>query len=283
MPSNHHTPAEIASAALRARTWLREHGGARKELHRDSSDRAAIDWFLILSHGELTARQQSETLQLSLNGIKRRRQRLYQAGRISRHDRRISPALSPRRKADIARLYYEDGYSLTGVAARCGISTRYAEKIIAQERRPRAPFLLTPEVARIFGVTENTIRLWITYGWLPAFKSSDGARAHWRWQRADLFDLVRDRRSWVAWHPAQITDPELRAFAELTRNAAGGRWWTTKQVAAYHGVAANTILTYVLDGDYLSDAECIRFGRARFFWLTGNPPPLMRRASVAAD
>lgn len=269
---------QIAGAAQRARTWLRENG-ARTEFHRQSSDRVAIDWFLVLSHSQMTARQQAAYLGISVD---RRRRRLYRAGRITLQDRYIPPKLTPERRAAITSLFYEDGYSLTGVADRCNISARVVGKVVCEEHRSRAPFVMTPEVSRIFTITENTVRIWIAYGWLPASKSSDGARAHYRWQRADLFDFVRNPATWIAWQPTQITDPELRNVAELARSAVRGRWWTIKEIAAHHNnLAVTTLLTYVLNNKYLNDVAQTRYGRARFFWIKGDPPPITRRLSAA--
>ena len=54
-------------------------------------------------------------------------------------------------------------------------------------------WLSVPDVAREFGVSQDTIRGWIASGALAAMNTGNGGRARWRVRREDLDRFVSDR------------------------------------------------------------------------------------------
>jgi hypothetical protein len=281
-----HNAQEVSKAAERARTWLRENGASRR-WHRGSTDREAIDQFLILSHGELPLNDQAAYIGLSAHGIKARRRRLYREGRIVETERANCPTLEETDREEIRRLY-ANGYSQRAIAAMRQIGPERVRRLVKGVRR--APALLMTDIERIFGVSDTTAGDWVRRGWLPEERTNpENSRSHYRFTRADLFEFAANRHTWPAWQPAQVNDPELRAFAELQRQSAGARWWSVKELALYWGVTRDTMHSYISWG-YLSDAGERRttYGRACYYWFREPPPithqrPAKRRRAIAAD
>lgn len=274
---------EIAKAAKKARVILIRQSGRLSVRAKDIPEepRLIIDLFLVKTHSYYTIDEQSSMTGLSAEGIRLRRQRLYAEGRIQRHERRTRPVITDADRRMVTQLF-ANGMSRQAIATFHGISIHRVRNILKEAKQiERSPFYTGADVERLFTVSDTTVVRWINLGWLnPGKSENDIHKTQRRWSKSEILDFVRLRRGWVAWSPCQITDPEIRSFAEMTRNAEAGRWWTVKEISCYLGVPSTTLFEYIKREGYLSGVETVMY-HSRFFWLTTNPPPLMRRASAA--
>lgn len=113
----------------------------------------------------------------------------------------------------------------------------------------RVPTLLTcREVATLLGLgCSKTVTRWIELGWLPGRKTRIGTRHVWRIHDLDLYDMLMNEQTWMAWAPERITDPDLRQWTAELR-AGAPRWLTTGEVARRLGFVVGAVHRWIVEG-----------------------------------
>lgn len=176
--------------------------------------------------------------------------------------------------------FIHQGYSYDTIAKRLGRSTN---AVLIQRQKQRighrtvSGVLSCMDVARLLGLgCPKTVAGWIARGWLPARNARPrrARRAVWRIQELDLWDMLQNRDTWMAWEPARITEPGLRAWATALRRA--GRHLPSRVVAERYHVTINVVNAWVREGRL----PAVQYGLMYWFWeadLHGFVPPHMQQ------
>jgi hypothetical protein len=148
-------------------------------------------------------------------------------------------------------------------------------------------------VARMFGVADTTVALWIGRGWLSAKRDNTWRSQHKKKARkvgrprylvtdTSLMDFMHERAAWVSWSVRGITDPDWQAYATDARTAAGGEWLSTLDLAARYHYIDSTVLGWFYRGS-MGNVTTILWRQTRYFWsadLRGFQPPQERRMAA---
>lgn len=179
-----------------------------------------------------------------------RRRKLRRDGRIKRLHR--AKGMEWTLEDDFRlRALVDDGVSYGLIASRLR-RTRNAviirlKRLGVSRRRDRLQ-MTAGEAAKTMGVgCAKTIVSWIERGWLNGHRITNRSGSTWRVDPLDLWSFVEVREAHMAWHPEQITDQELRAYAREIRSSAP-TWLTPGETAARLGVERRTVNTYIHRG-----------------------------------
>lgn len=96
------------------------------------------------------------------------------------------------------------------------------------------------EVARLFGVSKNTVLRWIRDGYLKPVGQRKKQQALF-FTDLILIDFIDNRSTWPLWDAERITDEDWRDYALEQRRKAGGAWVQVRDIAVqqhYHPRAA---------------------------------------------
>jgi len=115
--------------------------------------------------------------------------------------------------------------------------------------RSKAPGIMTARgAARLLGIDEHKIAHWVDMGLIPG-RLMPGKRI--KFHMIHLVERVAFRRwvlnpmNWVYFKRDQVRDPELKRMLKLRAARWGDAWWTTRQVADYHGVDPKDVERYI--------------------------------------
>lgn len=111
---------------------------------------------------------------------------------------------------------------------------------IGQRQHPDR--LTTAQVRALFGITIARYRTWLNHGWLTPSRAHHG-----RYHRMDILAFIENSDTWVAWKPEQITDAELRSYAQDVRQDAP-RWLTVDEVAQALGYSYDHVVVLLRRG-----------------------------------
>lgn len=118
--------------------------------------------------------------------------------------------------------------------------------------RSKHPDVLTGRrAAEMLGIDEHKIAHWIDVGLIPG-RLMPGKRI--KFHTIHLVDRVAFRRwvlnpmNWPYFHADRVRDPELKRMLKKRAKRWGDEWWTTRQVADYHGVDPKDVERYVKHG-----------------------------------
>lgn len=189
-------------------------------------------------------------------------------------------------------LMTQQGYGALDIARKlkCDVTRIYnyssGGKLIAARNQAGARVRSMEDIRRLFGVNKMSPTYWRQRGWLKARRNrayshriGKAERPQYLVSEDALMDFIQTRESWVAWECATMTDVTWRAYAEDVRRAAGGRWLTTKDMAARFGYDEKTPPEWRRRG-ILGGVALVKYGSALFFWSADVDqwtPPMERR------
>lgn len=153
---------------------------------------------------------------------------------------------------DVGMLHYfvDEGYSYMRIARKL---KRSRSSVAARLKRHRLghkqhdDLRSASQVAAVFGVTVNMLCGWIARGWLPARNAGNRKKPFWRIGALDILAFLDNDETWIAWVPAQLTDPDLRAYAAELR-AGPPRWMSTSEIAHRFHVDVSTVQNWIRYG-----------------------------------
>ena len=110
----------------------------------------------------------------------------------------------------------------------------------------KAPDVITAnQAAEVLGLDGHTTAFWVDAGLLPG-RIMAGGRNIRLIKRESFRRWVLNPMNWPYFHQDRVTDPELRHMLALRAQRWGDEWWTTRQVADYHGVDPKDVLRYIV-------------------------------------
>lgn len=101
--------------------------------------------------------------------------------------------------------------------------------------RAKTDWVTSNEAAAMLGVWIHAMTWWCDHG-LIRFTLGGPNRQIRLIRQRDLTAWVVNPLNWVYFDWHKITDPHLHRLCELRAARWGDEWWTTRQVADYHGV-----------------------------------------------
>lgn len=157
----------------------------------------------------------------------------------------------------------EQGISYTSIARRLG---RSRTGVIIKAKRQHTRLLRVPglytcrEVARLLGLScSKKVARWIERGWLKAKNGGEPDRPLWRIAVVDLWDMLENPTTWMAWQVDRITDPDLRDWARELRQGQP-QWMAIGDVARRFHVTSNTAKSWIAKGQIAG----VRYGN---WWI----------------
>ena len=184
-----------------------------------------VDRWLIGTHHELRMDEQARALGVTYAIVSYWRVGLSRRGLLDARMRAGNAPITAAEADAIARLY-RDGYSRLSIAALREISMGRVVAALEKAGALGAPRLVRLNAARVsalLGIGRADVLRWVARGWLPDYRVRNVPGARHAWDLDDLVALVRNRDSWVAWSPAQITSTELRAWLSASAGRPAGR------------------------------------------------------------
>jgi hypothetical protein len=105
-------------------------------------------------------------------------------------------------------------------------------------------------VARMLGVDAHKVVSWCKSGLISSIVRRDDAsgREYFLIRLDVLKQWAVNPNHWVYFEPRRVTDPHLNRLCALRAQRWGDEWWSTTQVAAYHGVQVGDVKRYIKAG-----------------------------------
>lgn len=109
----------------------------------------------------------------------------------------------------------------------------------------RAPdVIVSDKAAAMLGLDGHKLTHWVDAGLIPGRLMAGGKKIRLI-QRETLRRWVLNPMNWVYFDWRGIRDPELRRMCSKRAKRWGDEWWTTRQVADYHGVGTGDVKRYI--------------------------------------
>jgi hypothetical protein len=108
-------------------------------------------------------------------------------------------------------------------------------------------YLTANRIALLIGKDGHVVCSWIDRG-LLAGEILPGGRRIRRVSKAVLLEWLLDPRNWMLFDPRAVCDPRLRQLLDHKLEQWGDEWWTTRQLADYHGVDPSDVKRYIKCG-----------------------------------
>lgn len=231
----------------------------------------AVDRFLVGTHSELSRFEQAAQLETTPHIVQCWRKKLYDRGLIDPAFRASHVPITDAETRAVAGLF-ADGWSWRAIATMREISISRVQHILqragATNQTPRARRIGAVQLCALFGLSRAETTRWVIRGWLPDYRIHQASGARFGWDLDDVITVIRNRETWMAWSPAQITDPQLRALAEHERRAAGGVWLQQCEIAALLNIDPHTLRRWTQEHDLFADATRQRWSGAIYLWLS---------------
>lgn len=231
----------------------------------------AVDRFLVGTHSDLDGRDQATLLGVSRGLLQIWRRKLYDRGLLDPARRASHIPISDAEMLAVAGLF-RDGWSWRAIALMREITVSRVQHILERAgvtaRDPRARRIGAVEICALFGLSRIEPTRWVARGWLPDYRIQQAPGARHGWDLDDVIAVIRNRATWLAWSPAQVSDPQLRALAERERRTAGGAWFHLARVAALLNINVATLRLWSQGDNLFADVPRQRWSGAICLWLT---------------
>lgn len=116
--------------------------------------------------------------------------------------------------------------------------------------RARMDWFTANQVASVIGSDIHKLSHWCRVGLIPSLRKvhEPSGREYFLISREHLKRWCVNPLNWVYFDWRQVTDEPIRRLCELRAQRWGDSWWTTNQVAEYHGVTNKDVTRYIKAG-----------------------------------
>ena len=176
---------------------------------------------------------------------------------LAQHGRQPHTQRHPWTEADTFALlrWYDAGYSLGAIGRKLGHTRHYISMKLAERglRGRRQALYTANEVATcVFQEWDgacSTVLRWVREGVLRATRLRGELRQGRYWICHDDFLAFLEREEkWMAWHPNNLSDPAVRAWASTMRAAVPWRWLTLEEAAECLNCCSRSVQHYIEKG-----------------------------------
>ena len=119
--------------------------------------------------------------------------------------------------------------------SQIGVHLRWSRDLHLPAPSKHPDYLTAQQIAKRLGEDAHKVCSWIDRGLLHGEILPGGRRIR-RVRKAVLLRWLVNPDNWIWFEIEDVRDPQLRRLLELKRERWGDEWWTTRQVADYHGV-----------------------------------------------
>jgi hypothetical protein len=124
----------------------------------------------------------------------------------------------------------------------------------------KAPDVVTAhQAAAMLGIDGHKIAHWVDVGLIPGRVMAGGRRIRLI-KRITFMVWACAPRNWVYFDITKVNDPHLKRLLKLEQKRWGDEWWTTPQVARYHGVNVGDVKRYIKLGYLHSFRSPVSYG-----------------------
>lgn len=114
-------------------------------------------------------------------------------------------------------------------------------------------YITAQGIAKALGIDVHAVCVWIERGVLAAELSPLSDRKIWRVGRPAFYAWALRPDNWIYFYRSvrdttRIRDTRLRRMIVLRAERWGDEWWTTGEVAEYHGVDSNDVVRHIKSG-----------------------------------
>ncbi len=100
------------------------------------------------------------------------------------------------------------------------------------------------KAAHALGVEDHKVAGWVDQGLING-RIMPCKRRIRLINRISFFVWVISPKNWVYFNPRRVVDPYLKRLISLRMKRWGDEWWTTRQIADYHGVDVGDVKRYI--------------------------------------
>lgn len=109
----------------------------------------------------------------------------------------------------------------------------------------RHPSIITASQAAVMlGVDSHKITHWVDKGYIPG-RYMAGKRVIRLIPRISLLVWAISPKNWVYFDISKVREPKLKRLLALRAQRWGDEWWSSRQVADYHGVTTGDVKRYI--------------------------------------
>lgn len=108
-------------------------------------------------------------------------------------------------------------------------------------------YISANRAADVLGVDAHKLTGWVDMGLIPA-RIMAGSVGYRLIDRQAFRRWVLNPMNWPYFDPARVRDPELKRMLKKRAKRWGDEWWSTRQVADYHGVTVQDVKRYIAMG-----------------------------------
>jgi hypothetical protein len=135
------------------------------------------------------------------------------------------------------------------LAARLGrteiaVHLRWERDLHLPARSKHPDVVTAHQAAEMLGIDGHKICGWVDMGLIPG-RLMPGGRKMRLINRVTFMVWACSPKNWVYFDPKKVKDPHLKRLLKLEAKRWGNEWWTTRQVADYHGVDVNDVNRYI--------------------------------------
>lgn len=127
---------------------------------------------------------------------------------------------------------------------------RTRRKILGVTRSATA-WLTASKIAAMLGIDQHKVTYWCRVGLLKSkeYRQDVNSRIYYIASREAVKRWCVNPANWVYFDWRQIKDEKIRRLCQLRAERWGDEWWTTNQVAQYHGVENKDVVRLIDRGE----------------------------------
>lgn len=127
------------------------------------------------------------------------------------------------------------------------VHIRWTRELHLPSRSKNLDVVTAQGAAQMLGIDAHKIAHWVDMGLIPG-RLMPGARKIRLISRQAFRRWVLNPMNWVYFRIEKIQDQELKRMCKKRAVRWGDEWWTTRQVADYHGVDTGDVKRYIAAG-----------------------------------
>lgn len=124
------------------------------------------------------------------------------------------------------------------------VHIRWGRELHLPSRSKHPDVISAQQAADMLGIDQHKIAHWVDMGLIPG-RLMPGDRKIRLIKRIDFRRWVLNPMNWVYFKIDKVRDPELKRMCKKRATRWGDEWWTTRQVADYHGVDPKDVERYI--------------------------------------
>lgn len=125
-----------------------------------------------------------------------------------------------------------------------GVRLRWKRELNLPAPSKTPGWMTAHDAARRLGVDSHKITHWVDEGLIPG-REMAGKRVIRLIREVTLFRWAVNPKNWMYFDRERVQDAHLRRLLELQAQRWGDEWWSTRQVADYHGVSTSDVKRYI--------------------------------------